>query len=220
VIHRNDPTEAAEYGEIACSGAVLAGGESRRFGRDKAHALLAGKSLISHVVETLQALFEDVLIVTHQPVSFAQFDVTVVSDIMRGAGSLGGMLTALVHARAERCFIVACDMPFLNAHSIRRMLGKSEGYDVVVPRVQGDLHPLHAIYSKRCIRHILERIAVGGLRIFDFYPKVQTLHLEQWVWEDLDPEHRSFENINTPEELKQAQRWMAGLNRGADDRQP
>jgi molybdopterin-guanine dinucleotide biosynthesis protein A len=205
--------------EIACSGAVLAGGESRRFGRDKAQAMLGGKSLVSHVVETLQSLFEDVLIVTNQPVSYERFDVTVVSDIVRGAGSLGGLLTALVHAKAERCFVVACDMPFLQVASIRRMLGRCEGYDVVVPCVECDLQPLHAIYSKRCIRHIQERIAAGGLRIFDFYPKVQTLRLEEQVWEDLDPENRSFANINTPEELTRAQRWIECLERGSDDDQ-
>ncbi len=205
--------------EIACSGAVLAGGASRRFGQDKAHAMLAGKPLVSYVVETLQALFEDVLIVTNQPVSYERFDVTVVSDIVRGAGSLGGLLTALVHARAERCFVVACDMPFLNGALIRRMLGTCEGYDVVVPELKGELQPLHGIYSKRCIGHIQERIAEGEFRIFDFYPKVLTLHLEERVCREVDPENRSFENINTQEELTRAQRWIEGLEQGNDGRQ-
>ena len=94
MIEKRNPKEDAEHAGIACSGAVLAGGESRRFGQDKAHAILAGKPLVTHVVETLQALFEDVLIVTNEPVSYEHFDVTVVSDIVRGAGSLGGLLTA------------------------------------------------------------------------------------------------------------------------------
>lgn len=203
--------------EIACSGAVLAGGESRRFGQDKAHAILAGKPLVSYVVETLQALFEDVLIVTNEPVSYEHFDVTVVSDIVRGAGSLGGLLTALVHAKAERCFVVACDMPFLNPTLIRRMLGRCKGMDVVVPSVQGDLQPLHAIYSKRCIGHIQERIAEGEFRIYDFYPEVLTFHLEERVCREVDPESRSFANINTQEDLARALRWIEGLEQRNDD---
>ena len=201
----------------SCSGAVLAGGESRRFGRDKALAVLAGKPLVEHVLETLEALFEDVLIVTNEPSAYERFDVTVVSDIVRGAGSLGGLLTALVHARAERCFVVACDMPFLNPALIRRMIGRCEGFDVVVPSVQGDLQPLHAIYSKRCIGPILERIAQGELRIFDFYPNVLTLRLEERVCKEVDPENRSFANINTEEELTRAKQWLEAGGQGNDE---
>ena len=164
-----------------------------------------------HVFETMQTLFEDVLIVTHQPVDFESFDGTVVSDIVGGAGALGGLLTALVHARAERCFVVGCDMPFLNAALIRRMLEKSAGHDVVVPVLGGDLQPLHAVYSKRCIPHIQERIAVGAFRIFDFYPKVSTLRLDASFWESIDPQNRSFANINTREEWLRAERmWEDG----------
>ncbi len=208
-----------ENGPIACSGAVLAGGESRRFGRDKAHAMLGGKSLISYVVETLQGLFEDVLIVANQPLVYEGFDVTVVSDIVKGAGSLGGLLTALVHAKEEHCFVVACDMPFLKADLIRTMIGRCEGFDVVVPTVRGDLQPLHAIYSKRCVGPIQEMIAEGEFRIFDFYPQVLTLRLEERIWAELDPENRSFANINTQEELKRARRWIEGLEPGEHDRQ-
>jgi molybdopterin-guanine dinucleotide biosynthesis protein A len=219
VIEERNPNEVAEHAGIACSGAVLAGGRSRRFGRDKAHAVLAGKPLIAHVVETLQALFEDVLIVTNEPIAYEHFDVTVVSDIVRGAGSLGGLLTALVHAKEERCFVVACDMPFLNPTLIRRMLGRCKGLDVVVPSVQGDLQPLHAIYSRRCIGHIQERIAEGEFRIFDFYPEVLTLHFDERVCREVDPENRSFANINTQEELTRARRWIEGPEQRNDDGQ-
>jgi molybdopterin-guanine dinucleotide biosynthesis protein A len=219
VSEKRNSREAAKIEGIACSGAVLAGGESRRFGQDKAHAMLAGKPLVSHVVETLETLFEDVLIVTNEPVSFEPFDVTVVTDIVRGAGSLGGLLTALVHARAERCFVVACDMPFLNPALIRRMLGRCQGFDVVVPSVQSRMQPLHAIYSRRCIGPIQEMIAQREFRIFDFYPEVLTLRLDERVCQELDPEDRSFENINTQEELTRAQRWIEGLEQRSDDEQ-
>ena len=215
VIDRKAPRAYGKQGGIACSGAVLAGGESRRFGQDKAHALLGGKPLVSRVFETLQTLFEDVLIVTNQPVRYEPFDVTVVSDIVQGAGSLGGLLTALVHAKAERCFVVACDMPFLNVAVIRRLLEKCRDHDVVVPVLRDELQPLHAIYSKRCIGHIQEQIENGNFRIFDFYPKVSTLRLGESVWEEVDPENRSFSNINTQQALIRA-RAEIGSQEGGD----
>jgi molybdopterin-guanine dinucleotide biosynthesis protein A len=217
MINPEDPRVRGQQGGLACSGAVLAGGESRRFGKDKAHALLGGKPLVSHVFETLKNVFEDVLIVTNQPVHYEPFDVTVVSDIVQGAGSLGGLLTALVHAEAERCFVVACDMPFLNVAVIRRLLEKCRDHDVVVPVLRGELQPLHAIYSKRCIGHIQERIGSGEFRIFDFYSKVSTLRLEERVWEEVDPENRSFANINTQQALIRACAEIR--SQGGSDRQ-
>jgi molybdopterin-guanine dinucleotide biosynthesis protein A len=215
-MHREDLGAQGKQEGIACSGAVLAGGESRRFGQDKARALLGGKPLISHVLETLEILFEDVLIVTKEPVTYEPFQVTVVSDIVEHAGSLGGLLTALVHAEAERCFVVACDMPFLNVEVIRRLIAQCKGHDVVVPVLRGELQPLHAIYSKRCIGHVQERIANRDLRIYDFFPKVSNLRVEESVWEEVDPENRSFSNINTQEALMRAHaemRFQGGSDR-------
>jgi molybdopterin-guanine dinucleotide biosynthesis protein A len=165
---------------------------------------------VCHVFETLATLFDDVLIVTNQPPRYESYDTTVVSDIVPGAGSLGGLLTALVHAKADRCFVVACDMPFLTGAVVRKMLGVCEGYDVVVPVLKGEMQPLHAVYSKRCIGPIQDMIAQGEFRIYDFYPKVATLRLEETVWQAVDPEHRSFANINTQEELVSAERWLVG----------
>ncbi len=216
VIERRGSVDGAGTEGIGCSGAVLAGGESRRFGRDKARAELAGKPLVSYVVEKLQTLFEDVLIISNQPVAYEGFHVTVVSDIVRGAGSLGGLLTALVHAQEERCFVAACDMPFIQVDLVRRMVDRCKGFDVVVPEAGEELQPLHAIYSKRCVGPIQQMIAEGDFRIFDFYPQVLTLRLEERLWAELDPESRSFSNINTLQDLDRAQKWIEGLEQRDD----
>ncbi len=196
------------------SGAVLAGGKSRRFGRDKAEALLGGVPLIRRVLDILQDLFDDVLIVSNQPIRYASFGVPVAADVIPGAGSLGGILTALIHARNEWCFIAACDMPFLSPPVIRKMLERCGGYDVTVPVLNGEPEPLHAIYSKRCVQAIEKRIRAGDFRILHFYPEVRTLRLEPSVWRDVDPEDRSFANINTERELRVAERWMEKMRTG------
>jgi FdhD protein len=201
-----------------CSGAILAGGESRRFGQDRARVILTGKPLVPHVPKALKALFSEVSIVTDDPVSYERHDVTAVSDIVRGFGSPGGLLTALVHAKEDRCFVAACDMPILNTALIRRMPGTCRGHDVVVPDVRGEVRPLHAFCPKRCIHHIRERVAAaGGFHVFDFYSEVLTLRLREGFREDVDPKDRRFTNVGTPEELLRAERWIEGSETKNDD---
>ena len=195
----------------AFSGAILAGGESRRFGQDKARVILGGQELIVRVLATLEEVCEEVLIVTRVARRFGHLEVPVVSDMVKGSGSLGGLLTALVHARFERCCVVGCDMPFLNASLMGRMCEKVSDFDVVVPVWRGELQPLHAIYSKRCVPRIRKRILRQDLRIVDFFPGVPTLRIEQDLWKDLDPDGWSFMNINTRAEFDQAQLQLERL---------
>lgn len=187
------------------SGAILAGGGSRRFGRNKAFALLEGKPLIAHVLDVLRGLFEDIMIVANQPGLYERFDVTVVSDIFKGTGALAGLLTALVHGQNSRCFVVACDMPFLNPSVVRGILRQSEEHDVVLPMVENEPQPLHAVYSKKCIPFIRKGIMRQDLRILDFYPGVSVLRLEEATWRDVDPDRLSFLNINTLDEFHTAE---------------
>jgi molybdopterin-guanine dinucleotide biosynthesis protein A len=189
-------------------GAILAGGESRRFGQNKALALLGGKPVIRHVLDPLQNLFNDVMIITHQPALFERFDVDVAADVLRGPGALGGLLTALVHANCEYCFVVACDMPFLNVAVIHHMLVPGPRRDVLVPVRRGEPQPLHALYSRRCIPFIHREIFRGHYRIIDFFAEVAVEEIEEDEWMDLDPESRSFFNVNQPDDFAEAQKWL------------
>jgi len=94
--------------------AVLAGGQSRCFGRDKSLALLKGKPLLEHVLESLQHLFDGVSPIVQDPASYAWQDLDALADVLPGTEALGGLLTALLDAPGEHCFVVACDMPFLH----------------------------------------------------------------------------------------------------------
>jgi molybdopterin-guanine dinucleotide biosynthesis protein A len=189
-------------------GAILAGGESRRFGQNKALALLGGRPVIRHVLDPLQNLFKDVMIITHQPALFQRFEVDVAADVLRGPGALAGLLTALVHANHEYCFVVACDMPFLNAAVIHRMLSSGRRKDVLIPVRRGEHQPLHALYSRRCIPFIQRGILRGHYRIVDFFPEVAVEEIEEGEWKDLDPESRSFFNVNQADDFAEAQKWL------------
>jgi len=202
------------------SAAVLAGGQSRRFGRSKAHARLGGKPLITHVLEPLQHLFEDVTVVTQDPATYACFDVNVVADILPGAGALGRVLTALVHAKYDHCFVVACDMPFLNPALIRTILETNRGRDVVVPVRDRELQPLHARYSRRCIPFIHRSIQQARFRIIDFYPEVVIEQIPEEIWRVQDPGGMSMFNVNRPDDLHRAMSWLDRKDREPAERHP
>jgi molybdopterin-guanine dinucleotide biosynthesis protein A len=99
-------------------------------------------------------------------------------------------------------------MPLLNARLIRQMCEQPGDFDVVVPVWRGELQPLHAIYSKRCVPWIEKRLLQRNLKFVVFFPRVSILRIEEDLWKDLDPDGLSFMNINTQAELRQAQlRW-------------
>ena len=185
--------------------AILAGGESRRFGQDKALALLDNKPLIRHVLEPLQCLFEATTLIVNQPEAYECFDVDIASDIVRGPGALGGLLTALVHAEVNHCFVVACDMPLLNISVIRKILGQRCNMDVRVPVWNQEPQPLHALYSKRCIPFIEKRIQQGDFRIVDFYQDVAVQPVPEDVWRESEQDCLSFFNVNTRKEFAKAE---------------
>lgn len=198
------------------SGAILAGGRSLRFGQDKAFAALGGRPLIAHVCGALERVCSEVFVVADGAERFEGLGVAVVSDLVKGAGSLGGLLTALVHGRYEMCVVVGCDMPFLCPEVLLRMIRLAGGHDAVVPVFGGELQPLHAVYSKRRIPRIEKRLLGGDLRMAGVFSKGSTLRLEEKDWKDLDPDGASFLNVNTPEAFETArQRWERMRRAGA-----
>jgi molybdopterin-guanine dinucleotide biosynthesis protein A len=185
---------------------VLAGGESARIGTDKAFLKIGGKTLIEQILEKLLRIGDDVIVVTNSPERYNHLGVRLVSDISPGKGALGGIYSGLKASKNEYSFVVACDMPFLNVNLIRYMTLLASGHDVVIPRVNGLLEPLHAIYSKRCIPSIERLLEKDDLKIVRFFSDVRVRYVEEEEINVLDPKHLSFFNINTLEDLEKARK--------------
>jgi len=184
---------------------VLAGGKSQRLGMDKALLKLDGKPLLERIVTTLTALSDDLVVVTSRKRSFARLAARVVTDIYPGKGSLGGIYTGLRAMRYKRGLVVACDMPLLNLNLLRYMILLSANFDVVIPSIGGKTEPLHAVYSKACIEPIASLLRRNELRIISFLSQVQVRYIEDHEVDIFDPEHLSFFNINTQDDLMLAQ---------------
>lgn len=186
---------------------ILAGGKNLRLGRNKALEIIGGKKLIRRVFEKLELLSDEIIIVTSWETVDTEFnsEAEVVADIFPMKGPLGGIYTGLMKSHNSINIVVACDMPFLNTGLLRYMVDESGGYDVTVPRMdEGMIEPLHAVYAKRCLEVIDERLDDNRLNIHGFFNSVKVRYIEKEECLKLDPELLSFFNINYQSDLDRA----------------
>ncbi len=186
---------------------ILAGGKNLRLGRTKALETIGGKSLIERVIERLKLLSSQILIVTSaEQLEFpVGAEAKIVIDLYPGKGPLGGIYTGLLASGSSHGIVVACDMPFLNADLLNYMMGLSEGYDAVVPRLEKEMvEPLHAVYSRTCLEKMKERLDGGQLSIYSFLDTARVRYVEQEESLRFDPQLLSFFNINYQSDVDRA----------------
>lgn len=162
-----------------------------------------GRTLIEDTAAKLAGLTDDLFVVAND----AAFAVAVARrepDLYPGAASLGGIYTAVAQARHERVVVVGCDMPFLSVRLLRRLIELSQDVDVVAPRIEGYPEPLHAVYARACLAPMRSRIAAKRLKIVGFFADVRVRYVDEPELRQLDPNLRSFRNVNTPELVRAA----------------
>jgi len=181
---------------------VLAGGQSRRMGEDKAALPLAGRPLIEHVTEAAARAFETVMVAGPESVATG---LKTVPDTCQRIGPLAGVLAGFQADAAEWVFALPCDSPFIPEAFMRGMAELTDGHDVIVPRNGEFLEPLHAIYSRRCVPPIEDLIASGERKIIKLYDLVSILEVRADLLSKWDPQALAFFNLNTPEDLEKAE---------------
>jgi molybdopterin-guanine dinucleotide biosynthesis protein A len=195
--------------------AIQAGGQSRRMQRDKGLVPLNGRPLIEHLLERVRPLGDEILITTNQPQDYAYLDLPMAADETPGAGALVGLHTALKAAHGERVLVLACDMPFVNVPLLKHLLELSVDVDIVVPRWQDILQTLHAVYRRSACLPAIEQVLEQGLkRVISFYPQVEVRDISEQEILRFDPGGLSFFNVNTPEELQEAEEIIYSQNPG------
>lgn len=185
------------------SAAVMAGGKSRRMGRDKAWLELEGRPIVQRVVDVLREVADEVLIVANDP-RYAQLGLRVVPDRFPNGGALGGIATGVGAAQHDLVLVAACDMPFLRVDLWRLLMQRAEGADAVVPKVGGQYETLHAAYRKACLGPMERALASRKMRVISFFDEVRVREVGEADLRALDPDLRALTNVNTPEELTAA----------------
>ncbi|MEX2471946.1 MAG: molybdopterin-guanine dinucleotide biosynthesis protein B [Gemmatimonadota bacterium] len=182
-------------------GAVLAGGRSSRFGSDKGLALLGGARLLDRAVDTLRAVCDGVVVVSSRPGHEVEGAVRI-PDLRQDHGPLGGIEAALRHARdvgASAVFVLACDLPTVDASVVRSVVEGLGDASAAAPRRDGPpgFEPLCAVYRASC-GDVAAGLLDGGVRgAHALFERVggRTIVME---------EASALVNVNTPADLARA----------------
>lgn len=189
--------------------AILAGGKASRMGGvNKALLEIGGRSMIEREIEVLDSIFDETIIITNNPEHYQSLDKPLFVDVIPGKGSLGGLYTGLIKAKNHYCFFVPCDMPFLNTKVIDYLLSSLDEHDIVIPRINGHLEPMHAIYSKKCIPFIQTLLEGDDLKIKQLFAEVDTFEISEDCIRNFDPAFDFIINVNTPEDFEKAKKKL------------
>jgi molybdopterin-guanine dinucleotide biosynthesis protein A len=188
---------------------IQAGGESRRMGKDKALLPFLGQPLILRPLNRLAGLANEVLVTSNHLESYRFLGLTPIPDRLPGCGALGGLFTALSAARYPYVAVAACDMPFasLEIFALELILLQETGADAVIPRSETGVEPFHAVYRREtCLPYVQSSLEAGKRRVDAWFSEVHIRYLEPEEILPYDPNQLAFLNINTPEELLEAER--------------
>jgi molybdopterin-guanine dinucleotide biosynthesis protein A len=194
----------------ACTGIILAGGESKRLNSvEKSNLHVGGMRIIERMMTVYEKLFSEIILVSNHPLTHLEWDAIVVKDIYTKRSSLTGIHSGLFYTKTDHAFIAACDTPFLNMDLVKVIVQHIDSdTDVVLPRTDVGIEPLCAVYSRWCLQTIQYALEQNNLKIRNIFKKLRVKEIPETVLRKMDPDLASFININTPEDLEQANRMI------------
>jgi len=189
-----------------CTAIILAGGESKRMGQDKASIMLAGESLLNRAIANLQPLFEHIIISVREPQT--GISLPQICDENTRRAPMVGIATALDKIETNWVFVVAVDMPFISADLIRFLAKKREGKQVVVPMIDEHLQPLFAYYAKACLPAMQQQIAAENRSLRRFIGGVDSVIVPKEALEPFDSSLMSFLDLDSLKDLEYAENLL------------
>jgi len=195
------------------TGILLAGGNSKRMGRDKGEIEVQNRTFFSIAVDILENACDEVLISTcSQKPGWKGY--RKVCDEIRGIGPMGGVYSCLRQTNTEMNLVLSIDMPLVTPDLLKALMKEGEGADMVVPALgDGMPEPLCALYRKGVAENIHEMILGETYAMHELFPKVRTRILR--IGKEMPFYHPDlFLNVNRPDDL---QRFMAIMGKDEKD---
>lgn len=185
------------------TGVILAGGRSSRFGANKSLALYRGKPLISHVAESLERIFPELLLITNEPETFAFLGWPMTGDYYPDCGPLAGIHAALKTIETEQAFLIGCDMPLIRPAFITALCSLPGDWEAVLPWHQSGPEPLHAVYRKSVHAFLENQLAQGNYKLIEILRALRLRIVETEEIKALGGDPSVFYNINQKKDLEQ-----------------
>ncbi|HOP59903.1 MAG TPA: molybdenum cofactor guanylyltransferase [Candidatus Saccharicenans sp.] len=158
---------------------ILAGGQSRRMGRDKASLPLGEQTLLEQLIEQLAGRFQEIIISVSKGQPYPLNNVRQVEDRYENAGPLAGLLAGLQASSSDISLVVPCDQPEIDLGIVRDMLQVLGQHDLVYPRLDGQIpHPLFALYRRSLWPVIEKLINEGKLSVLHLLTEVKAVALD------------------------------------------
>ncbi len=182
-----------------CTAIILAGGESKRMGRDKAALPFNGETLLQRVSASVQPLFAQTLVSVRE----LRADVALpqICDTQTDGGPLVGLISALEAATTPWVFVVACDMPFVAPALIAHLASLRVGHQAVIPKAHEYAQPLAAFYARGCLPVLRQSLAGGNKSIIGVLKSLDVRYVGANELLQFDPQLRSFFDLDTPQDV-------------------
>lgn len=188
------------------AGVILAGGNGKRVGFDKARLLVHGQPVLLHLARILSSFTSEIVVAIGKKRDLdLPPGVRVVEDLFPGLGPLSGLHAGLTYASFPICLIVACDAPFISLKLLARLSQEAQLAKPVIFSVRGFLEPFPGLYPNPLLPIVEEALRSGRLGMQDLLKSAQAKVLSEGEARQVDPALSSFVNINTPEDL-----WQCG----------
>ena len=195
--------------EEVTTAVILAGGGNRRFRALKSFINIEGMPIIARNLALLRELFCEVFISTNFPEPYFYLGAPLIGDVLPSRGPMSGIYSALINAKGPGVFVVACDMPFLNKEVMSFILQQRMRHcrecgtcDATVPVFNHGPQPLLGVYSRSLLPHLENGIVHEKTSLVPFLRGVNTYFINEPDMRTIDPDGRSFININTVEDYE------------------
>ena len=202
---------------LTSSAIVLAGGLSSRFGQDKGLLQLAKKPLVRHVLNAVTGVVDEKIVVVSRREHVEKYrkaidgPVSILVDRGDIHGPLAGAFTGFEKAHGEYSLLLPCDTPFISRDILSLLLELCPGRNACVPRwPSGYVEPLQAVYcTKSALEASCVALGAGKLNVQSMLDRLQCVrYVSTLVLQQLDPELRTFFNVNTPVDLMKAEQML------------
>ena len=186
-----------------CTAIILAGGDSRRMGQDKAMLSFKQQPLIQSVIATMQPLFAATIVSVREP--RPEIHLPQVLDHDSNGGPLVALIASLAAMQTNWAFVVGCDMPFVSPALVEKLALKRATQHAVIAVVAGHLQPLAGFYSRRSLVLLRAHLALGQKSLVGALKGMMVSYVDEGELLKSDPLLRSFFDLDTPQDLLVAQ---------------